>query len=96
MFLRWRHWIGDNQGAIGRIKKVVKLRARVTSSRGMWAGPDLNNMTELKRRSWDASLITDEVQIGVIPAYSEQATIIVQQRDPLPMSMLCLIPEIEA
>jgi len=89
--------IGDTQGGIGRRKKTVRLRARVERSRGMWAGPNRNDMTELKRDPlWTNGLRTEELELLIVPENVEQATLIVQQRDPLPLSVLALIPEVDA
>ena len=73
----------------------VRVRARVAYSRGMWVGPDANNMTEMKRQDWTTGLITDEIELGIIPAFKEDYTITVEQRDPLPMTLLSLIPKVE-
>lgn len=88
--------IGDIQGGMGVRKKSVKVRARVVNSRGLWIGPDEDNLTELKRADWTNSLVTEEIEIGIIPAYKEDATIVFKQKDPLPLTLLCLLPEIES
>jgi hypothetical protein len=90
--------IGDTQGGIGKRKKTVKLRARVERSRGMWVGPTRSDsdMTELKRDEfWSNNLKTEEIEILTVPDNTEVATVIVQQRDPLPLSILALIPEVD-
>jgi len=96
--------LGDTQAGVGKRKKTVKLRARVERSRGMWVGPqrDVDNdnpiyMTEMKRDPlWSAALVTEEIEILTVPDNVEVATCIVQQRDPLPLAILALIPEVDA
>ena len=81
---------------IGQRKKTVKIRARVERSRGMWAGPTRDDMVEMKRDSaWTTALTTEEVELGILPETKEEATIVVQQRDPLPLSILALIPSVD-
>jgi hypothetical protein len=88
--------VGDTNGGLGRRKKTVKIRARVERSRGMWAGPNRNDMTELKRDPlWSKNLRTEELELMTVPEYAEQSTLVIQQRDPLPLSILALIPEID-
>jgi hypothetical protein len=89
--------VGDTQGGIGRRKKIVKLRARVERSRGMWVGPSLDEMTEMKRDPlWTNNLPTDEVEILTVPETNEQVTAFIQQRDPLPLSIQAVIPEVDS
>lgn len=89
--------VGDTQGGIGRTKKVVKIRARVERSRGFWAGPSLENMTELKRdAAWTKALATEELEILTVPENGKNVTAFIQQRDPLPLSIQALIPEVDS
>ena len=88
--------IGDTQGGVGNRKKVVKVRARVERSRGLWVGPDRNNMTEQKRDAlWSKGLKTEEIEVLTVPDNKEVVTCVMQQRDPLPLSILALIPEVD-
>lgn len=88
--------IGDAQGGMGQRKKTVRVRMRVSNSAGIWVGSSEDMLTEKKRHSWDTSLYTGEVEIGVIPAFDESATLIVKQKDPLPLTILSLMPEVES
>ena len=96
--------IGDTQGGVARRKKTVKVRARVERSRGMWVGPERDvdndnpiNMTEMKRDPlWSSDLKTEEIEVLTVPETSEGATVIIQQRDPLPLSILAVIAEVDA
>lgn len=89
--------IGDQQGGIGVRKKITHVRARVDRSRGMWVGPNRDDMTEMKRdEGWTNSYMDDEVEILTIPQNGESVTAIIQQRDPLPLSVLALIPKVDA
>jgi hypothetical protein len=89
--------VGDTQGGVGKRKKVVKVRARVERSRGMWVGPKRTDMTEMKRDPlWQNDLVTDEVEVLTVPENNESVTCIIQQRDPLSLSILALIPEVDS
>lgn len=78
-----------------KIQKAVDLL--VESSRGIWAGPDFDHLRELKQRdteAWGAptGLETGLVEISLNASYNRPGRIAIRQTDPLPISVLAIIP----
>lgn len=78
-------------------KNVQKLTMFVESSRGIFAGVDADNLTELKIRSDEnydepVSLATGTVDINIKPEWNSSGKIMIRQTEPLPLSVLSIIP----
>lgn len=85
----------------GRVKNVNKLWLRVVNSSGIFAGPDVNHLVQYKQRTNEPygtppALRTDEIEIAVNPAWSNDAAIIVRQSDPLPITIVSMTMEVVA
>lgn len=83
----------------GRAKTVSNLTLRVEKTRGIWVGPREDKLTELKQRQfehWDEAirLATDDVEITPTSEWTKGATMFIKQVDPLPMTILALLPDI--
>lgn len=83
----------------GKRKSVALLRARVYRSRGMWAGPNVNTLTELRQRAQEnygdeIKLYTGLHEITLDASWEERGNLYIQQRDPLPLTLLAVIPDI--
>jgi hypothetical protein len=88
------------QGANGRKRRVTRLFARLEASRGMWAGPDTSRMTEAKWRSDEVygeatGLFTGDKELLVQSVWGINGTLVIQQRDPLPLTINAVMPEID-
>jgi hypothetical protein len=88
--------LGSTQG---RPKSVASLTMRVEDTRGIWAGPSAAKLTELKQRQfekWDEAtrLGTSDVEITLSSEWTPGGTIVVKQFDPLPMTILAILPEV--
>jgi len=71
----------------------------VENSRGIWVGPDVDNLTEAKRDQYtaytDAILeTTGLLDLRIQADWSKAGKIFARQVDPLPMSILAVIPEV--
>jgi len=71
----------------------------VENSRGIWVGPDVDNLTEAKRDQYtaytDAILeTTGLLDLRIQADWSKAGRIFARQVDPLPMSILAVIPEV--
>lgn len=82
---------------VDKKKLINKLTVFVESSRGIWAGPDADNLTELKIRAdedYDApvDLATGTVDINIKANWDSTGKIFIRQIDPLPLSILAVIP----
>lgn len=87
-------------------KLITKLNLFVEKSRGMWVGPKppsddnvdiLENLRELKIRnseSYDSpiELKTDNVEINMKGEWNNNGRIFIRQVDPVPMSILAVMP----
>lgn len=84
----------------GKRKRVVAVTARVEASRGLWAGPTANDLKEVKPEGLTVyggpiPLKTGDARI-IIPAHwNERGSVFIRQTDPLPLTVLALIPELE-
>ena len=95
--------IPSQQGTLhGTRQNISELIARVQDSVGLWAGPDLDNLREQRWRSdaeaYDqptAMYTGDTEPLGVVPNWDRGATILIQQPDPLPLTLNAIIAEVQ-
>lgn len=85
---------GSIQGDMKRITKVV---VRFFKSRGMFIGPDEDNLTEMKQREDEAydeatGLLTGDKQIYIAPSWNTRGQLLIRNSYPLPMTILAVIP----
>lgn len=86
----------SGQGSIaGEPKNVVRAIFRLRESRGLWAGPDDAHMVCLKQEPPEKygvppPLTTGEVVIPLPGRHSTGGSILIEQRDPLPLTVLAL------
>ncbi len=83
----------------GRAKNVNRIFFRVNASGGLKAGPDVNTLVQAKTRTTESpgsppNLVADEIEIVMMPGWSTGGQIIVQQTDPLPLTILSMTPEL--
>jgi hypothetical protein len=94
--------LGNAQGigtTQGRQKSIANIVLRVEKTRGIWVGPRPDKLTELKQRQYEhwneaIRLATDDVEITPTPEWTKGGTVIVKQFDPLPMTILAILPDI--
>ena len=78
-------------------KSITKVTSQVEETRGLWAGPDEDNLTEFKLRSDEGyddpvDLATDTIDVNVEPDWNKSGKILMRQIDPIPASILSVIP----
>jgi hypothetical protein len=83
----------------GRPKNVNRVWLRVYRSSGIWAGPDVSNLTEAKQRTTETygtppSLKSDEIEVAVTPSWGSGGQIFVRQSDPLPLTIVGMTLEV--
>lgn len=83
----------------GRVKNVNKVWLRVVRSSGMFAGPSTERLTQFKQRTTEPfgtapALRTGEIEIDVKPDWGDDASIIVRQSDPLPITISSMTMEV--
>lgn len=80
-------------------KIIQAVRMIVEESRGIFAGKDADNLLEYKQRSSEnyddpVSVLTGIADIQIIANWNKGGRIFVRQSDPLPLSILAVIPEL--
>lgn len=78
-------------------KRINRVNLLVESSRGIFAGPDRNHLREHKQRASEAwgepiALHTGQVEIPLTAAWTPGGSLVVQQTDPLPLTVLAVAP----
>ena len=90
--------IQTNDGTVlGRKKKLSEITLRLEQSRDAWVATASGVFTELKMRSnenWNEPirLFTGDRKQTVIGSYDTAGRVIVEQRDPVPLTILAIIP----
>lgn len=87
----------EDPGLVGQQKNITELKVMVEASRGIWAGPDTSHLREYKQRSTEGygepiSVYTGIVKINLQSTWNSNGRIFIQQADPLPLSILSVIP----
>ena len=83
----------------GKRKKISAVTLRLENSRGLKAGHDLTTLVEIKERSNQTygqavSLTTGDEHVHIPPAWDTHANLWIRQDNPLPASILAIIPEV--
>ena len=82
-----------------RDKKISRLSMRFETTLGGWYGPDRDHMREIKyglssQYGQPPAWVTGDKGVTMSPSWNKDGYVIVQQRDPLPMNLLALIPDV--
>jgi len=88
-------WQVDGFGQ-GVIKNVGKVHLRLSQSSGIHLGPDDEHLVEVKQRTNEPygtapSLINGWKHTNISPQWQDDGAIVVQQPDPLPVTILCMV-----
>lgn len=80
-------------------KNVPSVSLIVRKSRGIFAGKDVDNLVEYKQRASEnyddpVSTLTDIADIRIPSNWNKSGRIFIRQSDPLPLSILAIIPEV--
>ncbi len=92
--------IASAQADIRDKKKIINhVSLIVENSRGIWAGPDADHLTEAKREAFTAYTDTKLQTTGLLDfriqaTWNKVGNVFTRQVDPLPMSILNVIPEV--
>ena len=84
----------------GKLKHIAKVTVRFERSRGLWVGPNAFNLIEMKQRELEpygvpTDLLTGDKDIVIEPDWNIEGGVFMRQRDPLPLTILALIPHFE-
>tara|TARA_R110000851_G_scaffold174949_2_gene321168 strand:+ start:5783 stop:8815 length:3033 start_codon:yes stop_codon:yes gene_type:complete len=88
----------DGSTTEGKAKNISRLTVQVDRSMGMWFGPSEDNMREAKfglPALWGQPLpmVTDDIDVTMRSDWGKRKQIVIEQRDPLPLTILTLIPD---
>jgi hypothetical protein len=87
-----------NETVLDKKIAVTSLTIIVEESRGIFAGKDKNSLYEAKteRDTYEQALdsITGQVEINVSNDWQGKGRVFIRQSDPLPLSVLAVIPEV--
>ena len=82
----------------GKTKKISRLTLDFEKSIGFWYGPDRDHMYEAKfglpaLYGQPEELLTGLKSVTMSPKWTKDARVVIQQRDPLPFTLLAAIPD---
>jgi hypothetical protein len=84
----------------GKVKSVANLTLKVENTRGGRVGPDFDRLTEFKQRDYEAygaptDLTTGNIRVTFPSKWATDGSVCYRQDDPLPVTILSVIPELE-
>ncbi len=89
----------DPSYAQGRFKNINKAWLRVFNSSGIWVGPTVDKLVEVKQRTNEpygspAALRTGEIPLLLSQYWDDSGQIFIRQTDPLPLTLVSLTVEV--
>ncbi len=85
--------------ALARRKANIIVKLRVDKTVGIWIGPNEDELEEYKPPAVEANegqqFISDVIAKSFLPVWDHHGTVFVRQADPLPMTILSIMPEVE-
>ena len=84
--------VRDKKKRVGSVTLLVDA-----SSRSFWAGSDTAHLTQYKRPPYEgaANQFTGAVEINITSAYNHSGRVFIRQIDPLPLTVLGVIPTVD-
>ena len=88
-----------NPTSSARTKKISQIGLQIEKTLGLWTGPDTDHMREAKfglPSQWGQppDAITGLKELTMSPSWNKNGQIVIQQRDPLPMTILSITPDL--
>ena len=85
----------------GKIQKISEVTLRLDNTRGLAVGPNEDHAREIKSRSFEGyneptAPFSGYKVINITPTWRKQGDIYIEQKYPLPMNILSVIPSVEA
>lgn len=87
------------QSAQGRPKNINRMTVQVERTMGMWYGPTVDQMREAKfglpsTYGQPLEMVTDDIDVTMKSDWGKKKQIVIEQRDPLPITILALVPDV--
>ena len=88
-----------NPTSHARTKKISHVGLQLEKTLGLWTGPDTDHMREAKfglPSQWGQppDALTGLKKLTMSPSWNKDGQIVIQQRDPLPMTILSITPDV--
>lgn len=85
----------------GQAKNISRLTVQVERTLGMWYGPTTDQMREAKfglpsQYAQPLAMVQDDIDVTMKPDWDKRKQIVIEQREPLPLTVLALIPDAQA
>lgn len=84
----------------GLQRKIPNATLRFERSRGVFVGPSTSLLTEMKQREFEAygdptALLTGDKRIDLMSDWNDNGRVFIRQKNPLPLTILAIIPEMD-
>jgi hypothetical protein len=91
--------VSGNQSLMGSAKNIPQVVVQVEETRSIWAGPSREKLEEHVPRNDEnygetPAPTTDSVLISVQCEWNKSGRVVIQQNDPLPITVLSIIPDV--
>jgi len=85
----------------GRLKVINEVTLRVKDTRGLSVGPTSSRLVDIKERQgetygYPTMLVTGDEKVLIDPSWNTQGRVFVRQSNPLPATVVAIIPRLEA
>lgn len=92
---------GQRESIQGYKKNVFRMMLKLYKTRGIFVGPNTDNLVELKERENEAfgeptALTTGSKEVKMYPHWNHTGQIFFRQYYPLPFTLLAIVPRFEA
>lgn len=86
-----------------KVRVVTRVTLNIKDTRGLWAGSNPDNLKEQReakppvQRAWNQALglFSGTIDIQMDSRYSRTGRVTIEQRDPLPCTILSVVPRVE-
>lgn len=90
---------GQGDTLQGKKKIIPRVTLRLEDTRELWVGPDVGHLVQVPFRTDEGyeeatQLFTGDKTVNLLSSWSKDGRIVIQQTDPLPITVLAVIPEV--
>ncbi len=91
----------NNQSFLGSKKRINQVVVLCQESRGIFAGPDADHLDEFKQRAGEnygepIELLTGRAEMDIPCKWDTEGRLFIRQSDPLPLTILGVMPNVQA
>lgn len=91
----------NNQAFLGSKKRINQVVVLCQESRGIFAGPDADNLDEFKQRAGEnygepIDLLTGRAEMEIPCGWNSEGRLFIRQSDPLPLTILGVMPNVQS